>query len=1412
MLLKNQAGVFSRNSRAFRNLPAFLVFASLFTLSFKDLKNGHQPPAPGVTTELHFDEGSGTTTADASGNNHNGTLTGTTWVAGKYGNAINFNGTSSSYSSIPDHADFTLDPTQSYTWSAWVKNNNFNQWGTVWSQTVDVNNFFYFYTHSSNDPEAGPVTNGVSVYWYSGSGKLVLHSNNNVLTAGQWAYVTVTYDGSLAQNSRFTIFVNGTDVTNRTDVVSTGTLATIDPTNIRMGANQPWGDYLNASIDEVRYYRRLLSSAEIQSDMNIANTPDTESPTISITAPAAGNASGTINVTATANDNVGVVGVQFLLDGINLGSEDLTSPYSVSWNTTTVNNGSHNLTAIARDAAGNTTSSSVVTVNVNNDITAPTVNITSPVAGIINGTVSINANASDDVGVAGVQFLLNGANLGSEDLTSPYSISWTTTTITDGNYTLTARARDASGNVTTSSPLIVTVQNNPPDLIFPTVNINAPATGDVLGTINVSANASDNVGVAGVQFLLDGNNLGAEDLSAPYSVSWNTTTVSNGTHTLTAKARDAAGNTTTSAGVSVNVSNDTQPPSVNITLPSPGTISGTLDVTADASDNVAVAGVQFLLNGANLGTEDLSAPYSVSWNTTTITDGNYTLTAKARDAAGNITTSPPIAVNVLNHPPDLIFPTVNITAPAAGDVLGTINVTADASDNVGVVGVQFLLNGANLGTEDLSAPYSVSWNTTTVPNGTYTLTAKARDAAGNTTTSVDVIVTVNNPPDTQSPTISITAPPAGNVSGTINVTATANDNVGVVGVQFLLDGNNLGAEDLTSPYSVSWNTALTTNGSHVLTARARDATGNTTTSSSVIVNINNNTNLVASYGFNENSGTTLTDNSGRNNHGTLVNGPTWTSAGKYGPALVFDGNNDLVNINDDNSLDLTTGMTLEAWVNPSDLTGYKTVLCKENSTNNFIYTLSANNSTSNTTSQRPNSRMANGSANVTVTGTSKLPLNTWTHIASTYDGSVFRFYVNGVQVSTTNINGTMGISTGMLRIGGTTTLGSQYFTGIIDEVRIYNRALSQAEIQTDMNTPIAPDSEAPAVNITAPATGDVLGTINVSANASDNVGVAGVQFLLDGNNIGTEDVSAPYSVSWNTTTVTNGTHTLTAKARDAAGNTTTSAAVTVTVNNDTQPPSVNITLPSPGTISGTLDVTADASDNVAVVGVQFLLNGANLGTEDLSAPYSVSWNTTTITDGNYTLTAKARDAAGNITTSPPIAVNVLNHPPDLIFPTVNITAPAAGDVLGTINISADANDNVAVVGVQFLLNGANLGTEDLSAPYSVSWNTTTVTNGTYTLTAKARDAAGNTTTSVDLIVNVNNPPDTQSPTISITAPAAGNVSGTVNVTATANDNVGVVGVQFLLDGNNLGSEDLYRSLFRFLEYRNYEQWEPYINS
>jgi len=99
------------------------------------------------------------------------------------------------------------------------------------------------------------------------------------------------------------------------------------------------------------------------------SSSDTTAPTVSLTAPANGSTvSGSVAVSANATDAVGVLGVQFKLDGVNLGSEDASSLYSTTWDTTTASNGSHTLTATARDAAGNTTTSSSVTVTVNNPI------------------------------------------------------------------------------------------------------------------------------------------------------------------------------------------------------------------------------------------------------------------------------------------------------------------------------------------------------------------------------------------------------------------------------------------------------------------------------------------------------------------------------------------------------------------------------------------------------------------------------------------------------------------------------------------------------------------------------------------------------------------------------------------------------------------------------------------------------------------------------------------------------------------------------------------------------------------------------------------------------------------------------------------------------------------------------------
>src|SRR5439155_688714 len=207
------------------------------------------------------------------------------------------------------------------------------------------------------------------------------------------------------------------------------------------------------------------------------------------------------------------------------------------------------------------------------------------------------------------------------------------------------------------------------------------------------------------------------------------------------------------------------------------TVSGTVTVSATATDNVGVVGVQFKLDGTNLGAEVTAAPYTMAWDTALVAPGAHSVSAVARDAAGHTATA---AVSV----------TVADTTPAT--------VSATATDNVGVVGVQFKLDGTNLGAEVTAAPYTMTWDTSLVAPGAHSVSAVARDAAAHTATAA-VSVTVL---DTAPPTVALTAPaPAASVSGTVTVSATATDNVGVVGVQFKLDGTNRAAEDTSAPYS-----------------------------------------------------------------------------------------------------------------------------------------------------------------------------------------------------------------------------------------------------------------------------------------------------------------------------------------------------------------------------------------------------------------------------------------------------------------------------------------------------------------------------------------------------------------------------------------------------------------------------------
>jgi hypothetical protein len=192
---------------------------------------------------------------------------------------------------------------------------------------------------------------------------------------------------------------------------------------------------------------------------------------------------------------------------------------------------------------------------------------------------------------------------------------------------------------------------------------------------------------------------------------------------------------------------DRVPPTAIVNFPADGAhVRGIVTVLGTALDNHKVADFQFKLDGVNLvgggggDTPDTPAPnVSVNWNTTASPNGSHVLTLLVHDAYGTPTTSVPVTVIA-----DNLAPTVSITEPEDGKkVSGKVTVSADASDNIGVAGVQFYLDRESLGDEVTSAPFSIDWDTTSTKDE-HTLVAIARDAAGNTTTSNYVTVTVSN--------------------------------------------------------------------------------------------------------------------------------------------------------------------------------------------------------------------------------------------------------------------------------------------------------------------------------------------------------------------------------------------------------------------------------------------------------------------------------------------------------------------------------------------------------------------------------------------------------------------------------------------------------------------------------------------
>ena len=422
---------------------------------------------------------------------------------------------------------------------------------------------------------------------------------------------------------------------------------------------------------------------------------------------------------------------------------------------------------------------------------------------------------------------------------------------------------------------------------------------------------------------------------------------------------------------------------------------------------------------------------------------------------------------------DTTPPAVSVTAPANGStVSGAVTLQATASDAGGVAGVQFKLDGANLGVEDTSSPYQMPWDTTTATSGQHTLTALARDASGNTATSAAIGVTVQNSTAcptgqwkaeyftnrtlTGSPTVTrcessiandwgsgspVTGIGANNFSvrwsgrfpfpaGSTTFFVTADD-----GIRLRVDGALVIDQWKDQSATTHRSRQTLAVGDHDVSIEYYEKTG------SAVAKASWRSSLVAAYNFNESSGSSVVDGSANGNTGAIT-GASRTNSGKYGRALSFNGTSNWVTIADAGVLDLSTQMTIEAWVYPTSLgSASRSVVVKEAAAT-LSYALDAHRSS------RPGGRVNTGTVQ-SIQAPVSLATATWTHLTVTYNGAVLRFYVNGTLVTSRATTGTMAPSTGVLRIGGS-NVASEWFAGRIDDVRLYARTLEQPEIQADM--------------------------------------------------------------------------------------------------------------------------------------------------------------------------------------------------------------------------------------------------------------------------------------------------------------------------------------------------------------------------
>ncbi|MEP7352902.1 MAG: Ig-like domain-containing protein [Acidobacteriota bacterium] len=1095
---------------------------------------------------------------------------------------------------------------------------------------------------------------------------------------------------------------------------------------------------------------------------------DIVAPVPAITFPVANQTmTGAVTLSATATDNVGVTKVQFKIDGANFGPELSGPPFQVALDTSTLLPGTHEFSVTATDAELNSGTSSPVTATVTSG-TPPVLSNGRPTGTLVaettqavvlldtNGTATCKWASSPGItfplmtnvfpvtGALAHALLVNGLTVGS-------------------SYKYYIRCMGADGSYNLNDYLVQF--SVAADTTAPNLTMSAPANLQTVGgSLVIAASATDNIGVVGVAFLIDGNPLGAEDTTSPYSMSWNTADLLNGVHQVSAVARDAAGNSrTVSVLVTVlNVVLDTTPPKLSNGAPSGalpvGTSQTTLSVTTDepaVCQYSATPGTAFSAMSAFQTTGNLIHTTQV---TGLVNGQSYNYYLRCRDVSTN-TNATDYAIAFSIAAPALPIFTQFIEAESglpispmkrvvdgglqyirtveANGGTATYYVTLPFATTLRILGRALTPKAAygsfyvsvddaseqlwDIGSQ-ISGGGIWSWLPVRGPGGvrqfdlgpgTHSFTFRG----GAVNTYLDSLIFTSDPNlvSLLPPSPADTAPPI--LSNPLPVGALS---TGTATTEFSVATNEFATCRYSTNQALSFsameNSFPTTGGvvhsaslsglvsgtTYEYMVKCQDAAGNANTQNFPVyfsvASAGQATGLYAQY-FEAESGNlvapmylTLGDSqasgtkfirSSTNGQGTAAYVLTVPASGAYvlwGRVQLPAGVPPRFYVSVDGAAeDVLTSNTVTAWSwrqvatqagSPKfyDLAaGSHTIVVRSGTGNSYLDRLFLSNDPSFDPSGLAALTVGNGSPSGSLgSSTTQVPLTVTTNRPATCRYAT----TSGLSfASMPNLFATTGSTSHSSSLSGLSAGPYSYYVLCSDSATI----TSELSIQFSVA-----DGVAPQISISAPSNGQTVGgTISISALATDNVAVAGVSFLVDGNPLGAEDTTAPYSVSWNTTTASNASHTLSAVARDASGNSRT-AAITVSVSNvalDTLPPQLTGGAPSGTLLAGTTQAQLSLSTNESATCRYSTIAGIPFAT--MTSAFSTTGALThstplsgLVSGNSYLVYVRCMDGSQNANTADyAITFSIANLVLDTLPPALSNGAPQGALPAGTTQVS-----------------------------------------------------------------------------------------------------------------------------------------------